>query len=239
MQIKMWSIPVNYERSEIHLNAYNVLFNCHSCNENVAPEVGGESHQEDGQQLVHIDPLSCNQLLHDVSDHRRQPRNRHLVTHTKHSETQLQAITPANPQGQGSGVRGHGRRTVRPAPGCPPPPSPFLRWCRHTSSCGCPESRAWPRSAEEEGRRESAQKHALHQRLVFRWIQECSSSFWLNWKSLVPFVCFLLWAPWTLGVIHANIHRHTHMHPPWAGCWSSWQLSCQATGRRRTWSSGH
>lgn len=59
------------------------------------------SHQEDRQQFVHIDPLSSNQLLHDVSDQGRKPSKENQVACT-HTETQLQAITPVRPQVQRS-----------------------------------------------------------------------------------------------------------------------------------------
>lgn len=57
-----------------------------------------ESHQQDGQQFVHIDPLSSNQLLHDVSD-RGENQGRNIKSHT-HTEKQL-----TEPQGQRSEVK--------------------------------------------------------------------------------------------------------------------------------------
>lgn len=80
-------------------------------------------HQEDGQQLVHVDPLCSDQLLHYVSD-QQETKKRHQLkpkgqlqcmlgpsfciashTHTHARRAQLQANTPVKPQGQGSRMK--------------------------------------------------------------------------------------------------------------------------------------
>lgn len=67
----------------------------------------GESHQEDGQQLVHIDSLSSNQLLHDVSDQSREPGKEYQVTHTRTLRHSCRRYTSQNLK-----VRGQRSRTT-------------------------------------------------------------------------------------------------------------------------------